>query len=237
MYRIIILEDEAAHARQLESLLRAYEKKQADVLFDITHYDSSLRLQMEYTCNADLLFMDIQMPGENGLQTAQKIREVDPKVMIIFTTAAAQYALAGYEVQAFDYMLKPLKAEMFEAKLNRALRVLGYNRHEEWIDVSSKTEVRRVPVSHITYIEVANHDILIHTKNDVYRHWGSLKKYEEQLAPAHFARCNACYLVNMKHVQSIGSTTVQVGSDELSVSKAKHKEFLVAFAKYKGGSQ
>ena len=237
MYRIIILEDVAEHAQQLTALLRAYEKKRADVSFEIKHYDSSRRFIMDYACNADLLFLDIQMPGENGLQAAMKVREIDHKVMIIFTTSAAQYALAGYEVQAFDYMLKPLKAEMFEAKLSRALRVLGYNRQEAWVDVSSKTETRRVAADSITYIEVANHDIIIHTKDDVYRHWGSLKKYEEQLAPLHFARCNACYLVNMKHVTRVDRSSVLVGSDELAVSKAKHKEFLVAFAKYKGGSQ
>lgn len=238
MYKIIILEDEAEHAERLISYLRAFEKKRGDIAFDITHYNSSLRMKLDYASDADLIFLDIQMPGTNGMQIAKWLRTVDPKVMLIFTTALAQYAIAGYEVQAFDYILKPLKSDIFEVKLERALRLLSYSHQEEWIDISSKTETRRIPVDQITYIEIANHDICVHTlSNKVYRHWGSLKDYEEKLVSLHFARCNACYLVNMKHVSCIKSNTVQVGSEEIAISKARHKDFLITFAKYKGGSK
>ncbi len=91
-------------------------------------------------------------------------------------------------------------------------------------------------MNRITYIEVANHDILLHTPAETYRHWGSLKEYEEKLAPVHFVRCNTCYLVNLKYVRCIQASTVQVGEDELTVSRSKRKDFLTAFAKYKGGS-
>lgn len=237
MPKIMIVEDEPEHARRLEALLLAYQQTHSGCVFEIKHYSNPHRFLSEYACDADIIFLDIQMPNIDGMQTAKKIREVDPRVMLIFTTALAQYAIAGYEVQAFDYILKPLGAEMFETKLNRALRVLNYSHDEDWIDISTKTETRRIPVNQIAYIEVANHDILIHTEHALYRHWGSLKEYEQKLSTLHFARCNVCYLVNLKYVRCIRGDRVQVGEDTLPVSRSKRKEFLIAFAKYKGGSQ
>lgn len=237
MTKVIIVEDEAEHANRLELLLRAYQKKHSECVFDIKRYDNPHRFLGEYACDADIIFLDIQMPDIDGMQAAKKIREVDPRVMLIFTTALAQYAIAGYEVQAFDYILKPLGTEMFETKLTRALRVLNYSHDEKWIDISTKMETRRIPVNQVTYIEVDNHDIIIHTAHAFYRHWGSLKEYEQRLGGLHFARCNTCYLVNLKYVRCIRGDSVQVGEDILSVSRSKRKEFLIAFAKYKGGSQ
>lgn len=237
MPKVIIVEDETEHARRLESLLQAYSKKYPDFVFNVTHYTSARRFLTEYAFDADIIFLDIQMPDIDGMKAAKRIREHDSHVMLIFTTALAQYAIAGYEVQAFDYILKPLKADVFEAKLSRALRVLNYSHDEAWIDVRTKTETRRISANCITYIEIENHDILIHTDQEVIQHWGSLKEYEQKLAPLHFARCNSCYLVNLKYVSTIKSETVLVAKDELAVSRAKRKEFLVAFAKYKGGSQ
>ena len=140
-------------------------------------------------------------------------------------------------MQAFDYILKPLMPDMFFSKLSRALRVLNYSLPEEWIDISTKTETRRVAVNRIRYIEVDDHDIVIHTQNEAIRHWGNLREYEQRLLPLHFVRCNICYLVKMKYVQCIHANSVLVDGHELAVSRSKRKDFLTAFAKYKGGSQ
>lgn len=237
MPKIIIVEDEKQHADRLEGLLHTYQKTHRDIVFDIKRYNNPHRFLAEYACDADIIFLDIQMPDIDGMTAAKKIRMMDDRVMLIFTTALAQYAIAGYEVQAFDYILKPLGADIFETKLNRALRVLNYSHDEDWIDISTKTETRRIPVNQVTFIEVDNHDILIHTEHGTFRHWGSLKEYEQKLGNLHFARCNTCYLVNMKYVRCIQGDSVQVGEDLLPMSRSRRKEFLVSFAKYKGGSQ
>lgn len=236
LYRVFILEDEEKHAQRLISLLNAYQESHPDVRLEVTHFSNSFRLRAEYNCNADLLFMDIQMEGMNGIQTAREIRKTDPKVMIIFTTSLAQYAIEGYSVQAFDFILKPLEERVFEAKLDIALHVLAHTHTEDWIDVSNKTETKRITVSDITFIEVASHNVLIHTKQSIISCWGSLRDFEEKLSGMHFARCNACYLVNLRNVHSISGNTVAVGNDVLAISKAKHREFLTTFAMYKGGS-
>lgn len=235
MPKIVIVEDEQQHADRLSELLHTYQETHPSVTFQIKHYSNPHRFLSEYSCNADIIFLDIQMPNVDGMTVAKKIRQVDTRVMLIFTTALAQYAIAGYEVQAFDYILKPLGAEIFGIKLTRALRALALNRSEEWIDISTKTETRRIPVNQVTYIEVDNHDILIHSKEETFRHWGNLKEYEQKLSRICFCRCNTCYLVNLKFVRCIQGDSVQVGDAILPISRSKRKEFLIAFAKYKGG--
>lgn len=235
MPKIVIVEDEQQHADRLVALLHTYQEKHPSVVFEIKHCNNPHRFLAEYACDADIIFLDIQMPNIDGMTVAKKIRAVDNRVMLIFTTALAQYAIAGYEVQAFDYILKPLGAEIFDIKLTRALRALNQSHDEEWIDISTKAETRRIPVNQVTYIEVDNHDILIHSRTEVFRHWGSLREYEQKLSGMHFARCNTCYLVNLKFVRCIQGDSVQVGGDVLSISRSKRKEFLIAFAKYKGG--
>ena len=233
---IVMVEDQAEHAACLENLLIGYQNRHPGTAFQIRSYDNPFQFLSDYRCNADLIFLDIQMPEMDGMQAAKSIRAMDPKVMLIFTTALAQYAIAGYEVQAFDYILKPLKAEIFEAKLERALRMLNYGREEEWVEIRTKTETRRVSVGTITYIEVNNHEILVHTLSEAYTHWGNLREYEEKLASVHFARCNTCYLVNLQYVTCVTGDTVQVGKDVLTISRSRRKEFLTTLAKYKGGS-
>ncbi len=237
MPKVIIIEDQPEHASRLEALLLAYQAKHPECTFDIRQYQNPLKFLHEYVCDADMIFLDIQMPQMDGMTTAHCIRQADPKVMLIFITALAQYAIEGYSVQAFDYILKPLNADVFEAKLMLALRILNYEAKEDWIDVNTKNGTRRIAVSQITYIEVANHDILIHTPQQSYRHWGNLKEYEQKLSSLYFARCNTSYLVNMKHISSILGNTVTVGADTLTISRSRRKEFLLAFAQYKGGNR
>jgi DNA-binding LytR/AlgR family response regulator len=162
---------------------------------------------------------------------------VDEKVIIIFITMLTQYAIEGYSVGAFDYVLKPVRYEEFSAKLDRVCRMLAHQNSYVTLEVRTKEEIRLISADDISYIEVSNHDILIHANGEVIRQWGNLKSYEDKLAASHFVRCNACYLVNLKYVRGISGDTVTVGQEELTVSKAKRKEFLMAVAQYKGGSR
>lgn len=237
MYRIVILEDQAIHAEKMIHMLEAYEKAHPGMQLAITHYDRPLQLLSEYRRNVDLLLLDIQTPDMLGIDLAKKIRAMDDQVIIVFTTSLLQYAIEGYEVNAFDYIMKPLTQGAFHAKLDRVFRVLEKKRESAFLEVRSKTDVRRIPARAIVYIEVANHDLLVHLEGEVVRQWGSLKECEEQLQAAPFVRCNACYLVNMEYVREIHGEYALVGKDELSISRPRRKEFLAAVAQYKGGSR
>ena len=237
MQNIVILEDQAEQAERMRRMLEQYAASHPDFTYSLKLYERAIPLLTEYTCDADVLFLDIQVPDLTGMEAARRIRAMDEKVMIIFITMLTQYAIEGYSVGAFDYVLKPVRYEEFSAKMDRVCRMLAHQSTSVTLEVRTKEEKRRLNADDVSYIEVSNHDILIHAGGEVIRQWGNLKSYEEKLSSSHFVRCNACYLVNLKYVRGISGDSVTVGKDELVISKAKRKEFLMAVAQYKGGSR
>ena len=237
MLNIIILEDQTEQADRLSQMLKKYAEAHESFSYQLKLYDRSIPFLTEYKCDADILFMDIQVPDMLGIDAAKRVRQMDNRVMIIFITMLTQYAIEGYSVGAFDYVLKPVRYEEFSTKMDRVCRMLAHQNTSMTLEVRTKEEIRRISADDIAYIEVANHDILIHTGDEVIRQWGNLKSFEDKLTDAHFVRCNACYLVNLKYVRGISGDTVTVGTDTLSVSKSKRKDFLTAVAQYKGGSR
>ena len=237
MLNIIILEDQTEQADRLSQMLKKYAEAHEGFSYQLKLYDRSIPFLTEYKCDADLLFLDIQIPDMLGMEAAKRIRAMDDKVIIIFITMLTQYAIEGYSVGAFDYVLKPVRYEEFSSKLDRVCRMLAHQNTSLTVELRTKEEIRRISADEIAYIEVANHDILVHTDKETIRQWGNLKSYEDKLVSAHFVRCNACYLVNLKYVRGMTGDMVTVGNDELAISKAKRKDFLIALAQYKGGSR
>ena len=169
------------------------------------------------------------------MEAAHRIRQTDRNVMIVFVTSLTQYAIEGYSVQAFDYIVKPISYAPFAAKLERALRVLSYREPGVVLDIKTREGSLRLTSDMVRYFEVFDHDLLIHTDDGVIKQWGSLSKYEKLLEGEHFARCNSCYLVNLKYVRGVYGDEAAVGEDRLAISKSRRKSFLQALAQYKGG--
>lgn len=237
MYKIGLLEDEQEQAERLLGFLEQYHQAHPEFACTVQRYDRAMDLLDHYDRDCDLLFLDIRLPDMTGMEAAHRIRETDRRVMIIFVTSLTQYAIEGYSVQAFDYIVKPVSYEPFSAKLERALRVLSYRQTGVVLDIKTREGGLRLTSDMIHYLEVFDHDLLIHTDDGVIKQWGSLSKYEKQLTGAHFARCNSCYLVNLKYVRGVYGDEVVVGEDHLAVSKSRRKEFLQALAQYKGGGR
>lgn len=235
MLKIGLLEDEQDQAERLILFLAQYRQSHPQFAYTLQRYSRALELLDHYERDFDLLFLDIRLPDMTGMEAAHRIRESDRNVMIIFVTSLTQYAVEGYSVQAFDYIVKPIGYESFAAKLERALRVLSYRRPGVVLDIKTREGSLRLSADMIHYFEVFDHDLLIHTDDGIIKQWGSLSRYEKQLAEAHFDRCNSCYLVNLKFVRGIYGDEVLVGNDRLAVSKSRRKAFLQALAQYKGG--
>ena len=111
MLNIVILEDQADQAERLTRMLEKYASSHLDFAYTLKRYERSIPMLTEYKCDADILFLDIQVPDMLGMEAAKKIRAMDNKVMIIFITMLTQYAIEGYSVGAFDYVLKPIRYE------------------------------------------------------------------------------------------------------------------------------
>jgi len=236
MLKILVLEDEQKHLDVLTGYLARYGEEHSDFQYTLTSYGKGLSLLSEYDRNADLIFLDIRVPDMLGIDVAGEIRKMDDNVMIIFTTSLSQYAIDGYSVDAFDYILKPIKYASFSAKLTRALRVLTCRTPKVILDLRSKNAAHRVAAEDVTYIESVGHDLSFHIHDSIIKQWGTLGKFEEELEAAHFVRCNTSYLVNLKFVQGIRKDEVIVNGEAIPISRTRRKNFLAALAQYRGGS-
>lgn len=232
MYRIAVVEDEETYAEELKSYLEKLAKEK-NLSFEICCFKNAVLFLENYTANYHLIFMDIRMPYLNGMDAAQHLRELDPDVLLIFVTSLAQYAVKGYSVSAFDYIVKPLTYPDFALKMARALRKLSSIQTGPEIVVPALNGKARVSVDEIRYIETQDHHLVYHMEGDkTLRQNATLTSAQEKLEPYHFARCNSCYLVNLKYVQRIKGYTVLVDGVVLQISQPRKKEFLRRFLEY-----
>ena len=233
----MILEDNPEELRRLTDYLVRFSADEPGFQFTLETYGKGMAFLDNYRRDADIVFLDIRLPDMLGIDVARKLRETDDSAMIVFVTSLAQYAIDGYSVDAFDYILKPIQYPSFSAKLRRILRVLGHRESELTIEVRTREDVRRIRASEIIYVESSSNDIFFHTDGETCRQWGTLSAYEEKLRDAGFARINTSFLVNLKYVEAVRKDEVVAGGAVLPLSRSKRKEFLTVLAKYKGGTR
>lgn len=181
-----------------------------------------------------LVILDIDMPGMNGVDAARQLRKREPSVVIMFVTKMPQYALAGFEVEAVDYVLKPIGYADFSLKLRKALRYVDQSR-ERFLMLQTATELLRIPVWEILYVESERHYLIYHTMNQDIKVRKTMTEAERELTPLHFAKCNSGFLVNMRHVTSVEREDVLVCGIRLKMSRGCRAGFLSSYAAYVGG--
>lgn len=224
MIRIAVVEDDKGYAEKLQKYLGKYESESGKKL-KIEYFQDGEDIALDYKCNFDIILMDIEMQFMNGMTAAEKIRELDDEVVIIFITNMPQYAMKGYTVNALDYVLKPLSYFAFSQKIDRALTRLE-RRKKKFIPISIKGGMKKLEVSGIYYVEVRDHDLIYHTSGGNFETKGAMREVESSLGDDHFFRCNKCYLVNLEHVDGIRGNDLIVGGDVIQVSRARKKELL-----------
>ena len=233
MIRIAIVEDEAAVRQQLEGYVQRYTR-QYGTAFEIQMFNDGVEILDEYRPVYDLVLLDVEMKHLDGMETAQRIRALDPGGMIGFITNRAQYAIKCYAVGARDYGRKPVPYFAFSQQLQKAEAQLR-RRTRHYLAVPVEGGLRRLDTARIYYLESEGHRVRFYTEEGDFTAPGALKALEEKLAARPFARCNSGYLVNLAQVQAVQQNTVQVGPYELQISRPKRKTFLAALTDYIGG--
>lgn len=233
MIRIAIAEDMDRDRDLLRQYLTQFSQETGEQ-FQVFAYSDGMALLENYRPDYDLILLDVEMPSMDGLSTARELRQLDAGVLIIFITNMAQYALKGYEVDALDYVLKPVSYYAFALKLKKVQRIL---RERSCADLMLPFDgiLRRVPIRSILYIEVTDHKLCYHTYEGDSMMTGSMKTAEQALNRYHFARCNNCYLVNLIHVRSVTQDQVWIEDTPLKISRPRRKEFMQALSTYYGG--
>ena len=234
MAKIAVVEDNDAVRAELCGFIARYAQESGSQL-DVTPFSDGAQVVEPYRPGFDIIFLDIEMPTLGGMPTAERIRLLDPDVVLIFVTNMAQYAVRGYEVDALDFVLKPVNYYQFSTKLARALQRIQRRRGGQ-ITLQTPGGAQQLDTNDILYLETRDRLLHYHTADKVWSVRGSLLKSEKELAPYHFARCNQCYLVNLRHVKGVQDDLVQVGEERLEISRRQRAAFLAAVASYVGGA-
>lgn len=231
--KIGILEDEAEISEKIRGFVQKFFDLRGENV-QIFAFSDAYTLLENYHADFDVLFMDIQMNLMNGMEAAVRIRQTDPSVLIVFVTNLAQYAVEGYAVNAFDFILKPVDYNGFAMKLERICKELNHRNPGEFINVKTKAGIARLNVSDIAYVEVKTHDVIYHAGGETYVARGTLKSVTQELDKYYFSLCNSCYLVNLAYVRKVNKSVILSTGDELFVSQGKRKQFMSELAKYIG---
>lgn len=230
MLRIAVVEDDKTYAAQLKEYLVRYgtEKNQK---ISVALFPDGEDIVTDYSAEFDIILMDVEMTFMDGMTTAERIREKDNEVVIIFITNMPQYAIQGYKVDALDYVLKPISYFAFSQRIDRALTRVK-KKEATYITVAQKGGKKKLNMDKICYVEVRDHDLIYHsTKGDIVTK-SSMKEAEDTLGGTKFFRCNRCYLVNLEYVEDFRGNDVTVASDVIQVSRARKKAFMDALNDY-----
>lgn len=233
MLHIAICDDEKDFAAYLTALLDKFAAETGEEIKISTYYDG-MELIEKYDASTDLIFLDIQMRTVNGLRTAQRIREMDENVDIIFLTSLVQYGLEGYRFRAADYIVKPIRYARLKDELSQWL--LKYRRNDlPFVIVANDGGRYKIMLKELRYIETSGRRLLFHTGNQEIPCYRTMRETEKELSPQGFARCHSGYLVNMYFIKRVEKLDIVLSTGEhIPISQPKRKDFMTRLTNYWG---
>lgn len=233
IYNIAIVEDDLAQIDNLTKMIKSY-KKEKGLELNVVSFLKPLTF-LYGNQNFDIVFLDIGMPEISGMEIATELRKNDNIVQIVFVTNMVQYAVRGYSVDAIDFIVKPVEYLRFQQVMERVIKAVNINKHNPTTTLTFNGNLIRINIFEIIFIEVLDHKLIYHLKDQKFSTWGSLKEIEKEYSDYGFALCNNCYLVNLRYVTAVKGYTVTVGKELLQISHPKKKSFMLKLANYLGG--
>ncbi len=234
MVRLAIVEDDRKYIESLKEYINVYMRENGTSI-DVKVFRDGNKIVFDYQPVYDIILMDIEMPGMDGMTAAEKIRKMDKDVIIIFITNIAQYAIQGYKVRAHSYILKPVNYYSFSLELHEALASVS-KKVNDFLLLQGEDGLFKIAVGEILYVESQRHHMLIHTRAQVIDIRETMKNMERKLSKFYFERCNVSYLVNLAYVSSITGDMAVVGGELLPISRQKRKPFIDSLTRYIGGT-
>jgi two-component system, LytTR family, response regulator LytT len=232
-FQIAFVDDDPAFLEEAKQDIERYQSEEK-VSLQISCFHDGLEFINRYESIFDVVFLDIDMPNMNGLTAAKKLREKDPTVCLLFITSLAQFAIQGYEVHAFNFLVKPVDYFFFSENLRKALAYVSAHEQEEVVLLKDKDLVK-VPLSSIRYVEKDGNYLLYHTGEAVYRVRGTMQELLTTWKSRGFGQCLSGCLVNYRFVKRIGHNEVLVEKESLPLSRNYKNEFMEGFFAFIGG--
>ena len=236
--KCIIVDDEPIARKGIRSLVARIPELE---LMEMFNNASSAAIYLT-SHPVDLVFLDVQMPGITGIEFA---RNIPKNTLIIFTTAYTEYALDSYEVDAVDYLVKPIEFERFQKAVNKAINyhallVTGEKENIEEVEndylfVKSERRYFKVNFEDILFIEGLKDYVILQLKDQRIITKMTLKAMQEQLPASLFFRINKSYIINTRHITSFDNNDVTIRSHEIAIGNSYRGDFFEKFVTKRGG--
>ncbi len=233
MIKVAVVDDEEKERSTLRDFFGRLQREYHEEI-QVQEFPDGESLLKQYDFSCDLICLDIELGGRNGIDTAREIRKMDENVILLFITNMAQLAIKGYEVRAVDFIVKPISYCPFSIKMRSVINLIR-SRKTRNIVLNMPGGIQKISTEQLYYTEVNGHYLYYHTASGVYKQKASLKELEDKLQGLSFKRCNNCYLVNLKYVDSVNKDDLQIAGEWLKISRSRKREFLQALANYMGG--
>lgn len=215
MIKIAFCDDDMEVLHQMNELLDRYRvERNEDITYAAFQSPFELLTEIEKGIRPDILFLDVVMPGQNGMDVAKEIRQYDTNMKIIFLTSSPEFAVESYTVGAYFYQLKPIWEESFFRLMDSVLSECEKKKKNSLI-LRSKDGITRVNLQQLEYCEVLGRKLLFHLENGaVLEGAGSLDDLAGQLMQySNFFRPHRSFLVNMEYIQNISSRSIKMVND------------------------
>ena len=235
MIKIAFCDDDMEVLHQMNELLDRYRvERNEDITYAAFQSPFDLLTEIEKGIRPDILFLDVVMPGQNGMDVAKEIRQYDTNMKIIFLTSSPEFAVESYSVGAYFYQLKPIWEESFFRLMDAVLAECEKKKKNSLI-LRSKDGITRIDLQQLEYCEVLGRKLLFHLENGaVLESAGSLDDLAGQLMQySNFFRPHRSFLVNMEYIQNISSRSIKMVNDaEIPIPHGKCSEIKNTYMEY-----
>ena len=235
MIKIAFCDDDMEVLHQMNELLDRYRvERNEDITYVAFQSPFELLTEIEKGIRPDILFLDVVMPGQNGMDVAKEIRQYDTNMKIIFLTSSPEFAVESYTVGAYFYQLKPIWEESFFRLMDSVLSECEKKKKNSLI-LRSKDGITRIDLQQLEYCEVLGRKLLFHLENGaVLEGAGSLDDLVGQLMQySNFFRPHRSFLVNMEYIQNISSRSIKMVNDaEIPIPHGKCSEIKNTYMEY-----
>lgn len=234
MAKIAVCEDDFKQRNMLKIIL-LNEVKSLNIDAKINEFENSENLLSSLKDNVlkyDIIFLDIQMNKLSGIEAAKIIRNSNKSTIIIFVTGFMEYVFEGYNVRAFNYILKPLKKDKISKVFKEALDSLDMLKKDIYI-VNYKNQTHKINFEDILYFTSDKRTVNLIGKQVKYQFYAKLDDIEKDLCDRGFIRCHQRYLINLSNIISIEQNfAITISKDRLPISRNRYKETMISFAKH-----
>lgn len=223
---IAVVDDEMVIREQISGLI---QKQNSGC--SVKSYQSGNEL-LESGERFDIVFLDIQMEGFNGIETAEKLKRCKEDTIVIFITGIREYVFDAFDVAAFHYLLKPVEEKKFTEVFHKAEAEILKRKKLENRQLFLKSKGITLSQNSILYIESKGKKAAIHTVKEIIEIYAVMSELEKQLSDS-FYRCHRGYLVNMAYIAEYDNESITLNNGEsVYLTKKKHSEFVKTYMWY-----